>query len=237
MTKKTGITSIVCLVFTILWIILMIAFIAGARELKTLEDAVYLASSRGTLYYLSFINAVCVTVAATVFFAYLYQDIKKHYSGAALAGMAFIPVYCAINLFVYSSQITIVPILASHADSQYSDIYKVILGQFVQGWPGSTVWVLNQLGYAVLGIPSIVFGVLLIKHIAGAKPGGVLLSLNGAACIAGVAGIVFKNTLLMMGSVVGGVLFLFALIAIAVAAFRQRVTGEGLSVDFSTRLE
>ncbi|MFZ5946073.1 MAG: TetR/AcrR family transcriptional regulator [Bacillota bacterium] len=99
-------------------------------------------------------------------------------------------------------------------DPKYSEVYRVILGQFIQGWSGSAVSVFNQLAYAILGIPSIIFGVLLIKNKKLSTLGGWLLTLNGISCIIGLIGTAANNRVLVIGSVAGGALFLFALIAL-----------------------
>jgi hypothetical protein len=45
----------------------------------------------------------------------------------------------------------------------------------------------------------------------------VLLGLNGAACIVGIIGIALRSRLLSLGSIVGGVLFLVALVLLSLA--------------------
>jgi hypothetical protein len=49
---------------------------------------------------------------------------------------------------------------------------------------------------------------------------GVLLGLNGAACILGVVGILTRSDLLSMGTLAGGVLFLLALIPMSALTFK-----------------
>jgi hypothetical protein len=67
----------------------------------------------------------------------------------------------------------------------------------------------------VLGIPSIIFGVILLKQDLWNRLAGFLLVLNGVACIIGIVGIALGNSLLSTGSFVGGFLFLFALFALS----------------------
>lgn len=63
-----------------------------------------------------------------------------------------------------------------------------------------------------LGIPSIIFGALMFKLTPGLRVGGILFALNGVACIVGFIGIAAESTWLRQGSLVGGVLFLLALV-------------------------
>jgi hypothetical protein len=73
----------------------------------------------------------------------------------------------------------------------------------------------NGLAYAVLGIPSILFGLLLWKHPGALRWGGLLLALNGAACILGLIGFLTGNALLTQGVMIGGFLFLAAMFPLA----------------------
>jgi hypothetical protein len=74
---------------------------------------------------------------------------------------------------------------------------------------------MNSLAYAVLGIPSIIFGLLLYNSGRVSRSGGILLSLNGLAGITGFVGVVVKSTILAQGVLAGGILFLLALIPIS----------------------
>jgi len=90
----------------------------------------------------------------------------------------------------------------------------------VQAWPGSVVNVLNNLGYAVLGVPSIMFGSLLARR-RSLRYAGLLLALNGVACIVGLVGIAAGSELLSLGSIVGGAVFLVALGPLSVGLLRE----------------
>lgn len=215
MTKKLRASAILCLVFTVLWLILMIVSVSKTGSIITFEQAIDSVMNTGVLFYLTYINAVFVTITATIFFVHLYYYCRSLNVEWSLIGFAFIPIYSILNLFVYFSQIAVVPRLISLMNtSEFHEAYKVFLGQFVQGWPGSIISVLNQLAYAVLGIPSIIFGLMLIKNKSISTLGGWFLAFNGVSCLIGVMGTAANNEVLAIGSVVGGTLFLFALIAI-----------------------
>jgi hypothetical protein len=151
----------------------------------------------------------------------LYSLLKPQAPGMALIALLFVPVYAAFNLIVYLSQITVVPaLLALRSMPEYAPAVTVLLGQALQAWPASAVYVINNLAYALLGIPSIVYGVLLARRGRWFRMGGVLLALNGAACILGVLGILAGDPILSNGSTLGGGLYLLALLALAPAFFR-----------------
>lgn len=218
-TNKLWVSATICLIFTCLWLVFMILSVASTGSINTFEEAISMAAKPGVLFYLSYINAALVTVTATVFFVSLYQYHKQFYTEWSLVGFVFVPVYCTLNLLVYISQFTIIPRLTVQLhDDQYSQAYEVLLGQLIQSWSGSAISVLNQLAYAVLGIPSIIFGILMLKHKKISRPAGGLLFLNGIFCILGLIGTSINNQLLASGSVIGGALFLFSLASIVMSA-------------------
>ncbi len=132
-----------------------------------------------------------------------------------------------MNLIAYLSQITVVPrLLQLQAMSDYRIVAQFLLRQTIQQWPGSIIFSVNNLAYAVLGIPSIIFGVLMIKSSLGLRFGGVLLALNGVACVIGFVGIAAQNNLLSQGSLIGGVLFLLALAAMSWSFLKGKNSGE-----------
>jgi hypothetical protein len=52
---------------------------------------------------------------------------------------------------------------------------------------------LNNPAYAILGIPSIIFGMALSRRGRSSRLPGILLALNGGACIIGMAGVVLGS--------------------------------------------
>lgn len=70
----------------------------------------------------------------------------------------------------------------------------------------------NSLAYAVIGIPSIIFGIINLKENPTLRLGGTLLGMSGLASIVGFAGLLYGNRHLIDGTVWGGILFLLSLI-------------------------
>jgi hypothetical protein len=210
--KYYGYLSLLCLVLTAVWLVLLIVSMAGKGPMDTLEQTIDAVAKAGTLDYASYVNMVLLTVLITALFTGLYIYSEKIDRELSLIGLVFVPVYCVLNLFAYLSQITLVPALIDlRGQAQYHDIATALLGQTIQYWQGSLVMVLNNLAYALLGVSSIVFGLLLLKRGKYARLSGALLALNGVACIIGEVGVVANNKLIGMGSLIGGALFLVAL--------------------------
>jgi hypothetical protein len=131
-------------------------------------------------------------------------------------GLVFVPVYATLNLFAYLSQVSIVPgLMELRKTPEFTAAADLLLRQLIQQLPGSGVAIFNNVAYAILGIPSILFGWLLYQQHHRLRLAGSLLALNGVACLLGIAGILAGNELLKNGSVLGGILFLFATLSLS----------------------
>ena len=88
------------------------------------------------------------------------------------------------------------------------------VARLIQANPDSLVGYLNGLAYAILGVPSILYGVLLYRK--AKKWSGILFILNGGLCITGMVGYTLGNDLLSAGILLGGMAFLLALAALVI---------------------
>ncbi|MGD1994562.1 MAG: hypothetical protein PVI59_15310 [Anaerolineae bacterium] len=219
MTKKhtlLGTISLICLIVTVVWLVLFIYASATQGAVETPEQALDSVADLGLVHHLTYVNATLVTLSAVMLFAGLAVRCWSEASLWAAMGAAFVPIYGLLNLFAYLSQITIVPRLAALRPAP-----DLLLAQMVQAWPGSAVNILNNLGYAVLGIPSVIFGLLLGRQDPSLRLAGILLALSGVASILGMVGIAAQSAVLGLGSIVGGVLFLVALIPLSVVWLQE----------------
>ncbi|MFO7583771.1 MAG: hypothetical protein R6W69_03495 [Anaerolineales bacterium] len=216
MSKLVVFLSLACLVLTALWVGLLIADMASAGPLETFEQVAAHASRLHGLFYATYLNAALLTLAAVAFFAALYAWLKPTAPDWTVVGLVFVPIYGVLNLAAYLSQVTLVPALVTlRLDPRYADAADMLLRLTLQAWPASAVAFFNGLAYAVLGIPSILFGLLLWKYPGAQRWGGRLLALNGAACILGAIGSLSGSALLTQGVMAGGLLFLAAMFPFA----------------------
>jgi hypothetical protein len=221
--RLLGILSLICLIVTAAWLALLIYTTVTRGAVESYAEALGHASALDLLDVLTYVNAALITLTATMLFAGLYVVVRPQAPLWAAIGVVFVPIYGLLNLFAYLSQLTIVPRLAALGPT-----FEPLLAQMIQAWPGSAVNVINNLGYAVLGMPSIIFGVLLRtgrrdsggRISNGLRWGGTLLALSGGASIVGIVGIAAQIPVLELGSIVGGVLFLAALVPLSAAWLR-----------------
>ena len=80
----------------------------------------------------------------------------------------------------------------------------------IQANGNSIVGFLNGMAYAILGIPSVIYGYLLMKE--AKKFSGLFLISNGIACFIGIIGYMTDCPVLSFGTMLGGVLFVVSLI-------------------------
>lgn len=220
-TKLIGAAALITLIFTAVWLILLIWDQATAGPLQTLDQVIAYLSSRSWRYTLTYLNAAAFTISATILMTLLYIYCHEVIPEWALIGLVFVPVYCTLNLAAYLSQITLVPALANGLEAGVDDpVLHLLLAQSIQLWPDSPVGFFNGLAYALLGIPSIIYGLVLTRGNRLMKIAGWPLALNGAACILGVIGILASRPILATGVVIGGVLFFLALIPLTAAFLR-----------------
>ena len=221
-TRPLTILTLIVLLGTILWLVLMVA--SGVPE--TFEAALEKVTRQGLLYNLVYLNAAfLVTLPVTLWMALLYANCRHRLpEWAAWIGLICVPVYGTLNLLVYLSQITLVPQLVEmHQQAETRAAAEALLRVAIQDLPGSTVGFFNGLAYGILGIPSIIFGIELARRgSTSLRVGGVLLVLNGVACITAVAGSLLGLAPLEFGSVLGGGLFLLALFPLTWAFFTGR---------------
>jgi len=214
--KAVGVLSLVSLIFTILWLICFIVGLSSAGSLDTFEAILSHVAKLDTLFYLTYSNAALLTASVVMLFVLLSIYLRPMARVFSAIGVAFVPIYGCLNLVAYLSQVTVVPrLLRLHEIPKYQPLSELLLQQTVQQWPDSAVFIFNNLAYAILGVPSIIFGILMLRSNPVVRFSGILLGLSGVASIAGFIGIVAQDSLVTKGSLIGGILFLFALVQLS----------------------
>jgi len=135
-TRSVSVLSLTCLLFTILWLAFLIVGMITAGELNTFEKTLAYVSKLDTVFYITYVNAALITVNAVMLFATLYIYYKPVALEWATIGIVFVPIYGAMNLVAYLSQITIVPrLLQLQSTPDYQALSLFALHQVIQQWP------------------------------------------------------------------------------------------------------
>lgn len=224
--KTTGVITLIDLLLVILWLIFMVAGIVLKGPIDSLDAALRYAANQDWMFIFTYVNAVMLTLVTTWVFGGVYVYCKPLDRQLSLFGIMIVPVYCLVNLFAYLSQITILPELLRYFNPAADMTEQVILGQLIQAWPASAVARFNNFAYALLGLPSIAFGRLLMSTSGNGSRAGLFLMLNGIACIIGFIGLTAGSSVLGTLSVLGGILFVVALMFLARMFLGTARTGE-----------
>jgi hypothetical protein len=160
----------------------------------------------------NYINASILTITALILFSSLYLFLKEKFEINSFIGIIFIPVYGVLNIVCYSIQISVVPFIASSGMTHNDSI--ILAAMLIQANPQSLIGFINGLAYAILGIPSVIYGFLLIK--SSKKYSGFFLLLSGVFSVAGLFGYFINNPVISKGIMAGGVLFLIALVFLVI---------------------
>jgi hypothetical protein len=207
--KAIRIAAAVSTLQTIVWVIFTAISMSQVKREWTNADYITWVSKPDFFFTGNYINATFLTINVIVLFSLLYEYIKEKSSLLAIIGLSFVPAYGLLNLVCYSIQISYVPDLALHAVKNGIDA-NILVAQLIQANAQSIIGFLNGMAYALLGIPSVLYGIVLLKK--SMQLSGLFLSLNGISCIIGIIGNLFHSQLLSSLIGIGGVLFLISAI-------------------------
>jgi len=223
-TKWLGWIAFVTLISVTLWGILLIWVMATAGPLESFSQVLAYVQKGDWKFTFTYLNAGIFTTCATALMGGLYVYCRCTLPKWSVVGLVFVPIYSTLNMFVYLSQITLVPaLLQVTSDPVIADTGLLLLQQSLQLLPGSTIGFFNGLAYALLGIPSIIFGWALSRgdnH--PLRISGWLLLLNGIACILGIFGTSIGSGILSTGTVLGGAIFWLSLFPMTYAFLRSK---------------
>ncbi len=221
-TNKIGWITLILIVTTLLWIILLALSESGAPEIKSIEDRIHLIENQNTLYKAGYLNAAFLTLVTVFFMSAIYAHFKDAYSVWCTIAFSFIPIYGLANLISYLSQVFIVPVLILlFKESETQTISLVLLKLTIHTWPGSAIEALNGLAYAILGIPSIIFPLVWFRNSKILRMGGFLLAISGILSIVAFIGLIANIGFLTHLSIAGGIIFLLSLIPLAYYFFTK----------------
>lgn len=233
---KRGAIGGIALAETVLvtvWLVLLLAGIARDGTITTFEQALGQAARQDALFCLSYVNAALLTVGAVLLFAGLYVTFSGAASATSVMAVVFVPIYGVLNLVVYLSQVTVVPRLVTlYQQADSPAVAGMLLRQMLQQLPDSAILAVNVLAYAVLGIPSVIFGILLLRGATARKAAGALLALNGVVAILGFVGVVARSSALAFAGAAGsGLLFWLALFPLTWSFLRDGGTRTAGAID------
>ncbi|MFW6276755.1 MAG: hypothetical protein ACOC2K_03665 [Bacteroidota bacterium] len=198
--------SLITLVLLVVWIILMPLSMAIVQPEIGVEEFIELIKTSGVPFILNYINAVLLTFSITLLFILLFVDIKSRHPVLAYSGLVFLVMFSLTNIMVYSSQFIILPELFRDGSS----LNEEILLQLIHIRESSLIYIINMYAYGFLGVPSVLYGFILMKKNVPGMIAGLLLLLNGIFCWMGLISLGTGDRFTRQGTMIGAVAFIAA---------------------------
>ena len=209
--KPTRTTSIALLISLVLWIFFLLVLTGQTNPEWEAKEYLDCILSVPILFVLTYINAFIFTLLTSLLFVFLYLNFSGSHPVLATAGFVFIPVYAVINLFAYGSQCLMIPFLLEHYHPGLMTDHEITrLSEWIQMIPGTILSMVNGMGYVILGIPSIGYGLIFYRQKAPGRIISLLFIANALSCFLGITGMVTQTPVLNQGILVGGILFTLA---------------------------
>jgi hypothetical protein len=213
--RRIQITALGLLILCISWIAFGVISMSPLKDEWTNTDYLNWVSKPSLSFTITYINATLLTIIDVLLFYFLYSYLSLFNKIFAQLGLIFVPIYGMLNIVCYSIQITTVPSIAKLALESGNIDFAI---QLVQAKNDSLIGYLNGLAYTMLGIPSIIYGYMLIKQRILFSGGFLIVS--AFFDLIGITGYLIGNKTLSIGMILGGVAFTIALVCI-VFEFRK----------------
>ena len=222
-TRWLGWISLATLISVTLWLTLLLWDMATAGPLKTFQQVLAHVQKGDWKFPVTYVNAGVFTLLVIALMGGLYLYCSSTLPVLSIVGLVFVPVYGTLNLIAYLSQITLIPaLLKSTSVPAVADTAYFLLEHTLQMLPGSIVAFFNNLAYAILGVPSMIYGwAITTNQHRALRIAGLLLILNGIACILGFIGILLNIDFLSLGTILGGGIFWVSLFPMSYVFLRR----------------
>ncbi len=210
--QVTGILAAAVLVLTIIWLSQMIGASARYGSFERFDNALAFARERHWFYYnATYANALMLTLFNMLLYGSLYGLLKKEHPEWTAAGLVFVPLYAILATVSYLSQIVLVPVLIYQLEDPVTQpIALALLHHWLQIWPQSTIQQFDQFSYFLLGVPGLIYGLLMWNTTRLRIPGGLFV-VSGLFCLLiGVGIITGLPALVGVPSMIGGVVSIIA---------------------------
>ena len=220
--RALGILTLIVAFTTFLWVIFMIIWEAVTPPVNTLANQVAVIQAHFALFILNYANAGLITLLTVALNAGLFDFCRDENSLWAWIAFSFVPIYGLANLVVYLSQIFVVPgLITLYQNPETAGVAEILLRLTIHTRAGSAVGFVNVLAYAILGIPSTILGILMVRKAQGLRIGSGLLAVSGVLSMVALVGVAVKSTVLASTTLLSGAIYLAAIILLGVYFIRQ----------------
>lgn len=225
-TKTTGALSLAVGLTTLVWSIMTFTEILSSETLSTLDEKIISLYEPGFFYFFMYVNAALITLLSVAMLAGFYHYCRDDAGPWPFIAIAFVPMYGLGNTVAYLTQVFVIPSLVLlHQAPATNEIAGILLGLMIHDWPGTAIEALNAVSYAILGIPQIIFGLIMYRKARGLRVGSILLAVSGGLSFMAVIGVAVNNTAMGMIAIPSGFIYMLSLILIGIH-FIRRLSGQ-----------
>jgi len=170
--------------------------------------------------YASYATGLAFVVATTAVFAALYAHAREGVPVGAAVGFAFVPVYTVLGLAGYATGLALPRLAALGGDEAVRPTATLLPGIPPISTAGTVLAAVLAGAYAVLAVPALVFGGVLVAEWRGGLGtnarllAGLLFGIAAVAWLLGPAGVVVGD--LAYATTAGTGLYALGLLALAV---------------------
>ncbi|NIS79693.1 MAG: hypothetical protein GTO14_05680 [Anaerolineales bacterium] len=211
-TKKIGILALIAALITFIWGVQKVIGELANPPAETLAGRIAAIEGGFGVFSLNYALAALLTIACGMTLAAFSFYTRSRYPLWSTIAMTFIPVYMLANLFAYLSQVFVLPrLLELHHQPSTAALAEGLIRMSIHTWTGSAIEFINQLAYAVLGIPSIILAAQLFRMASSLRFGALCLALSGMLSILAFFGIAFQYSEAIGLSMVSGGIYTLAI--------------------------
>ncbi|MFC1493197.1 hypothetical protein ACFL6O_04495 [candidate division KSB1 bacterium] len=194
------------------------------RDVETVEDYVQYREAGVQNSKFEHISTVLFTVSLFFFFISLYQFCKIKNPEWAAMGVFFLPPFAVIMLLLNAMQMSVMPQLISmYHQPEYQQAISMLFSQFLPGTENQAASIGNVV-LIFLGIPALIFGLLLSQEQKLLKVTGILIAVSGIGFLGEYFSFSFTfpgwfSTILAFASFIG---LLISLILLSIIFLRKK---------------
>ncbi len=153
------------------------------RDIETVEDYVRYKESAVSSNNFSHFFIIFFSVSLVFFFISIYRFCKIKNPDWAAVGVFFLPPFAGLTLLFSALQVSVVPQLISmYNQPEYQEAISMLFSQFLPG-TANQAYAIADVPLLFLGIPALIFGLILSRDQKLLKVTGILLAISGIGFI------------------------------------------------------
>ncbi|MFC1564726.1 hypothetical protein ACFL6G_07295 [candidate division KSB1 bacterium] len=192
------------------------------RDVETVEDYVQYHEAGVQSTHVSHISLILFLVSVVFLFIFLYQFCKIRNPEWATVGVFFLPPFAGLTMLFAAMQVSVAPQLISmYHQPEYQEALSLLFSQFLPGTVNQA-YALADVPLLFLGIPALIFGLILSREQKLLKVTGILLAVSGTGFIGEYFSFIYPDwisTVLAFSSFFG---LLISLILLSIIFLRKK---------------